>query len=536
MNRADIRQAIYDQIDWQPDTSEQAQSKVNRFINRSYLQLALDAPFLFFEDKEHFRTQPSVVSNKTITNDGLTQTAESGAGDSTEGVEHPGLVWERSYSITAAYAPTGDDASITEWPLDPEAYAGVVPHPWDSRWLEITDSTGQVHRRRIRHVWWKRTPSSPPVNTHTDYITLDRPLDLRSLATDASEYTKLEYRIYTQSYYLPADTIEVRSLRTYDDSRREPISLIYTEEAEEQWWDDIQGTSASGSPRKAFRTDYFQLPTPTFKPVVSDVGGSWDDADQQPIGTFQFFYTICWGTKDTTRTSVGDIANINTVHRFPRFESAPSPLSDFVTLSDVGRNVEVQLPNFGAKFGFAHDSSNNLEKGKSGFWKRIYARRTDTVRSDTSTQAQIGDSADFFLIGRTSGEDESFTFSGQLINSNEPYRQSNGYSGIQLSPLPDSAYDVDVRYLRKPQPMNHDQAVPRIPPEAIDVLIQKSLILLYESLGNPELSVMAQTKYQQSLVTLTKRYGSFPTGVFRKRLGRSRGYGRRGYRFLVEER
>jgi|TARA_R100000084_G_scaffold21758_1_gene7544 hypothetical protein len=536
MNRADIRQAIYDQIDWQPDTSEQAQAKVDRFINRAYLQLALDAPFLFFEDKEYFRTQPTVTSVKTITNDGLTQTAESGAGDSSEGVEHPGLVWERSYSITAAYAPTGDDASITEWPLDPEGYAGVVPHPWDGRWLEITDSTGQVHRRRIRHVWWKRTPSSPPVDTHTDYITLDRPLDLRSLATDASEYTKLDYRIYTQSYYLPADTIEVRSLRTYDDTRREPISLIYTEEAEEQWWDDIQGTSAAGSPRKAFRTDFFQMPTPTFQPTVSITQDGWDDADQQPFGGFEFFYTICWGTKDIDRTSIGDIALSGKVHRFPRFESAPSPVSPLAIVDSATQSIEVQLPNFGAKFGFAHDSSNNIEKGKSGFWKRIYARRVNTNRAIKTSQAQIGDSSDFFFVGATSGSDETFLFNGQLINSNEPYRQTHGYSGIQLSPMPDAEYDVDVRYLRKPQPLNHDQAVPRIPPEAIDVIVQKTLATLYESLGSPELSVMAQTKYQASLVTLSKRYGSLPTGVFRKRLGRSRGHGRRGYRFLVEER
>lgn len=535
MNRADIRQAIYDQIDWQPDTSEQAEAKVNRFINRAYLQLALDAPFLFFEDKEHFRTQPTVTSVKTITNDGLTQTAESGSGDSSEGVEHPGLVWERSYSITAAYAPTGDDASITEWPRDPESYAGVVPHPWDGRWLEITDSTGQVHRRRIRHVWWKRTPSSPPVDTHTDYITLDRPLDLRSFSTDSSEYTKLDYRIYTQSYYLPADTIEVRSLRTYDDTRREPISLIYTEEAEEQWWDDIQGTSAAGSPRKAFRTDFFQMPTPTYKPITSVGSGTWSDKDLQPFGTFEFFYTICWGTKDVTRTAIGDIAAAGEANRFPRFESAPSPISDPVTVTSSTEQVNITLPNFGAKFGFGHDSVNNIEKDKSGFWKRIYARRTDTADSGT-TRAKLGDSADFFFVGVTSGSDQSFSYSGQLLNNSEPYRQTNGYSGIQLSPMPDAEYDVDVRYLRKPQPLNHDQAVPRVPPEAMDVILHSTLTLLYESLGNSELSMVSQAKYQQSLVTLTKRYGSLPTGVFRKRLGRSRGYGRRGYRFLVEER
>ena len=525
MNRADIRQAIFDQIDWQPETSQQAEDKINRFINRSYLQLALEAPFLFFEDKEHFRTQPSVATNAAIANDGLTQTVESPSDDSTLGAEAPGMVWERSYTISSG-TPSGVDAAIVEWDLDPEAYKDAdIPHPWDSRWIEITDSTGQVHRRRIRHLWWDETST-----VHTDYMTLDYPLDIRTSAAAAAEYTKLNYRIYTQSYYLPADTIEVRSLRIYSEQRREPISLIYTDEAEEQWWDDIQGTSASGTPRKAFRTEFFQLPTPTLKPVTSLASGTWSDTFQQPLGTFEFFYTICWGTKDPTRTVLG-----SDTFRLPRFESAPSPISEPIALDTTSSVIQIELPDFGAKFGFAQDSSNNLEKDKSGFWKRIYARRTDTSRSDTSSQALMGDSSDFFYIGQKEAAG-AFTFQGGLLNASEPHRAVHGYSGIQLSPLPDTAYDVDVRYLRKPQPLSHDQAVPRLPPEAMDVLIQKALILIYESLGSPELSVMSQTKYQLSLVTLSKRYGSFPTGVFRKRLGRSRGHSQRGYRFLIEER
>ena len=519
MNRADIRQAIYDQIDWQPDTSEQAEDKVNRFINRSYQQLALEAPFLFFEDKAHFRTQPSAVTNTTITNDGLTQSSSAS-------VQSPGIVWERSYAISAG-TPSGDDASIVEWDLDPTAYVtDGTPHPWDGRWLEITGSDGQVHRRRIRRIWYVETS-----NTHTDYITLDRPLDLLTNAVASTEYTKLDYRIFTQSYYLPADTIEVRSLRIYNEQRREPISLIYTEEAEEQWWDDIQGTSASGAPRKAFRTEFFQLPSPVMQPKTSVTSGTWSDDYKQPLGTFEFIYTICWGAKDPAHTTIG-----SKTFRLPRWESSPSPISEAKVVATTSEVISVETADVGALFGFTNDGGSELEHGKSGFWKRIYARRVGTTRSDTSTQAQVGDSSDFFFVGFSSGTETDFEFNGELLNANEPYRDTHGYSGIQLSPLPDSAYDVDIRYLRKPHPLTHDQAVPRLPPESVDVLVQKSLILIYESLGSHELSVMAQTRYQQSLVTLSKRYGSFPTGVFRKRLGRSRGYGRRGYRFLVEER
>jgi len=49
MNLSDIRQAIFDQVDWQPDTATTTVERVNRFINRAYNQIAQDAPYLFFE-------------------------------------------------------------------------------------------------------------------------------------------------------------------------------------------------------------------------------------------------------------------------------------------------------------------------------------------------------------------------------------------------------------------------------------------------------------------------------------------------------
>ena len=527
MNRADIRQAVFDQIDWQPDTSSDYKNKLNRFINRAYQQLVLDVPFLFFEDKAHFRTQIDISANTGITNDGVTQVTSS--------INTSGLVWSRSYIINGG-VPGGVDASIVEWDLDPFTYVTKeVPHPWDGRWVEITDSTGRVHRRRIRRLWYTED-TQVGLGTHIDYFSLDKPLDLREFASVSSEYTQLDYRIYTHSYYLPSDTIEVRSLRIWSEERREPISLIYTGEAEDQWWDDIQGTSSSGTPRKAFRTDYFQLPSPVLKPEVETRKSlsSWDDKYSQPQGTFEFFYTICWGALDRARVVTSNLSDVSE-HRRPRWESAPSPLSGQVVLSSPVEDIRITLPNIGAPYGFAPDDGE-IEDGKSGYWKRIYARRVVSDRTATSTQAIVGDPEDYFLVGWQKGSSTNFTFNGNLINFDEPWRDIHGYSGLQLSPLPDKAYDVDIRYLRKPHPLNTDQAVPRIPPEAIEVLVQKTVVLVYESLSNHELLPLSMQKYERMLVTISKRYGSLPSGVFRKRLGRAEGRGRRGHRFLIEER
>jgi len=53
---------MFAQADWAPTQSPEATSRVNGFINRAYNQLALEAPFLFFESKVHLATEPDVES------------------------------------------------------------------------------------------------------------------------------------------------------------------------------------------------------------------------------------------------------------------------------------------------------------------------------------------------------------------------------------------------------------------------------------------------------------------------------------------
>mgnify|MGYP003681145482 FL=1 len=60
MNLKEIRNAMFAQADWSPDQSPEAASRVNGFINRAYNQLALEAPFLFFETEAKIATEPDV--------------------------------------------------------------------------------------------------------------------------------------------------------------------------------------------------------------------------------------------------------------------------------------------------------------------------------------------------------------------------------------------------------------------------------------------------------------------------------------------
>ena len=58
MNLKDIRDAIFSQADWAPTQSTDAKNRVDTFINRAYMQMSEEAPFLFFEQTIPFATMP----------------------------------------------------------------------------------------------------------------------------------------------------------------------------------------------------------------------------------------------------------------------------------------------------------------------------------------------------------------------------------------------------------------------------------------------------------------------------------------------
>ena len=67
MNLSDIRDRVFSQVDWAPTQSVDAIARVDAFINRAYYQLAIDAPFLFFQDQLLLATQADVVPQAVYT-------------------------------------------------------------------------------------------------------------------------------------------------------------------------------------------------------------------------------------------------------------------------------------------------------------------------------------------------------------------------------------------------------------------------------------------------------------------------------------
>ena len=76
-----------------------------------------------------------------------------------------------------------------------------------------------------------------------------------------------------------------------------------------------------------------------------------------------------------------------------------------------------------------------------------------------------------------------------------------------MYPQPNDRYEIDVRCVRRPKKLEHSQDVPVVHAEAVDLIVQRALVYLYESMGNPEGAQIAQMRYDRQLFTLSKRYG-----------------------------
>jgi|7_EtaG_2_1085326.scaffolds.fasta_scaffold00204_7 hypothetical protein len=529
MNKGEIRTRILEQVDWQPDQSTSFTRKVDNLINRAYEQISLEAPFLFFEDECHIATQAD-AKNGSHTSDLLNVNT----------TDH--YVLERTLPLgtTPASLPTG----WTAWTYSYESKSGETGTDlgtWDGRMIELELSDGTVHRRQIREIWDEQKQDT----TWVERITIDRHWPNR---TD----TGMKYRIYTPQYELPGDVIELRSARIYGDTHYD-LRVQTQTDMERFDYVDYRGEQA-GRPVSIFRGKHFQVDAPQMKPSAQlQGGGSWVGPD--PAGEFEYCFTYVWGLRDENLTrnpgAMGSRDDVSTLKE-PKWESSPSPTSAPINNQrgiTGAEAVQLTLPNVDHLTNFYNevDGSGNIvapiRRTRSGLRKRIYVRRASsgTIASALGASSKVDefdsnrtsfdrDSANsvvvptgrvFYLLAEVEGHTETYTHDGKDIpDYYTRLKNTHGYQTIRFHPMPDARYVVDCRTLRRPQLLDHDQDAPRIPEEACEALIQKTLSLFYEIQGNAELSSLAVSKYTSQLTTLTKRYGMIPRHRPRKKFAR----------------
>lgn len=544
MNRKEIREAIFAEADWAPDESSEAVDRVNGFINRAYLQIALEAPFLVFEGTHTLFTQPDALPSDDSDTIEMVDEDPDAAGT----VGNP---WVFRTSLAAA------NPNCTEWATD---------RSWDGRHIEIIDADGVRHENVIQSVW-KQTHQ---LLDHY-HFSLQKPWPFEEFGTGP-----FEWRVFTPDYYLPSTVIEVRNARArYTDQAWSGIEMIDQAEAERRGFTEDGGDEGS-SPQYMFRRDHFQLPGLNIAPE-SVTNTLWEESElfqwigPEPVGEFEYCVTLAWGKRDAVQQSPGislwsgengayteDSAESTSVAskwaanrmREPLFESAPSPVVAVTVPAPTEANggapaVLLRVPNIEYMLGMMLTGDNNgaafrrISASHSGWHVRFYRRRKS---QDFTHYSDFGDTVlgaaiaglgmidirdDFFLLAEMRVDEFNlgvFVDNGQIIpDLRHPLRDIHGYAGIRLWPPPDGRYEIELRTITRPDKLSSDQDVPRLQPDAMPLLINKVLVTLYKHLKDFTASASAAAEYEQQLKTLKNRYGNMrPASQPRyKRLARS---------------
>ena len=460
----------------------------------------MDAPFLFFQDQLKIITIADTIPQTTP--------ASLSVPDKI-GVTADPWVLKRSLSTTEAGVIDWDETGL-----------------WRGRMLEVTAPDGQVHRHRIRDIWEQ---------ADYQFVSLHRPWHN---VTDVA----MSYRFYTSDYSLPNDVMEVHSLRLAKTNQNWPLDIIGELEAEKLSLSDAPSQVSSGVPRVAWRREHRKMVAdPTYTPPVALVnigGGGFDWIGPEPTGTFSYAFTYYWGIRDSedqTWGPAGDVRTSTTAFRTPLWESAPSPISAEIVVPDtdtpsVGRLARVTTPNTSQMMGF--NETGSIRLNRTGIRKRIYRRR-HTVTSvnytsslpNAETNGAIIEAPDkYFLIADIEGHTVLWDDTGIAVPDYQaPLRETHGYETLTMYPRPDQRYEIEVRCLRRPAVLVDDEDTPSLHYDATEVLIWRTLILLYESMGNPGLADRATAYYNQHLKKLTDRYSDlrYPEEPLLRRPGRS---------------
>jgi len=338
MNLGELRNAIFAQSDWAPKKSEEAKTRLNEFINRAYQQLALEAPFLFFQSELEFATQEQVISNDEVTDaagvmldrlicvdenhDGnFTPTARAAEATATDPTKYFGNPWVWKLNLE------GDSTAWSSF----VSQGGVIPPTdgsWDGRRIDIfLEAGGKTvwSQNRIRTIWKIEKHVEGNITEKQYYFSLWKPVPIQKqkFTVEPDQIGPFKYRIYTDRYYLPDDFIQAQDFlcqgkdSAEDTPRQNMIDVVFQYTADSYALDD-QFRTIKGRPYKAFRREHFQLPAPNTAPVAEHWELVEDDtaplevlhdnfywSGPEPAGEFSYIVTYTWGKRDIAFSNPG---------------------------------------------------------------------------------------------------------------------------------------------------------------------------------------------------------------------------------------
>jgi hypothetical protein len=415
----DIYALVMARRNWQPKASNTV-TKIKQTFANALSALATCVEGAMVEDK--YRT----ILYKTIDS-------------SIEGIEINATVDPLVLKITR----TGGLGLLTWVPM--------MDGTWDgSMWLEITttrtvDGTSEtVYETRQTLDWWSVLTNAGT----THYVSIDRPWPN---TTD----TALAFRIYQKLVWLPSEVISLvrENSLVFSDQIRSTTRLTITSHADT--YDVVQPVAmTAGRPTMIFKDDTYIEQAPSVAPtVVAATTGlgvpvPWVGPVQE--GTFEFYYTICWG-KMSSRWQQAKNGTSDCL-----FESHPSPISSaFSNTTYPGQAVTITVTNPDQMRGFA--DASKLSYGHSGRFIRLYVRRTALRTAGLGSYNHVeADSVPYLLTEfNATTASSTFTWDGSVVPEfTRRMKFTSGlYSALGVYPVADRQYEVAARVQYTPPDM-----------------------------------------------------------------------------------
>jgi len=577
LNLKDIRNALFSQTDWAPTQSTEAVARVNGFINRAYNDVCLEAPFLFFESEVKFATQVDAVP--TIPTDTISVSVLDTTAPMEANAENP-WVFEQDVNVGTANALVWEtDRSWDGRTLEVEVTDAATNRTTTYRntiravWKKALKGGGARYRLSVVTPWPYQKFGKGPFNyrIYSDkYYLPDDVIQVRSI------------RLWHQNRNWPMDVIGQEEAEEYSfaDSPRVvshglPRTVFRREH--KQIPGPAVAPDAALSPNSQVYRWIGPEPAGTFEYVITYCWGKRDIQFRNPTMGYHLGYADSWeNDQEPFEGSLSDLGRPikSSQNRFrePLWESAPSPVSAQVVVAPppdqavATASVKIVLPNIEYMQGFLSTGSQLTTAGlqtflrqnfrESGWHVRIYRRRvaanftnyffmktiapTAPGREDGGAEIAGLQKLDlptaFFLLAEFRIDDNNqgiFYDDGRITpDYHRRLRDTHGYQAIKMYPYPDQRYEVDVRCVRRPYKLVDDQDAPLVHAEAVDLIIHRALMFLYENMGSPQMAQLAKSRYDENLFTLSKRYGDLrpPQVPVLRRFSRAKtSYGQRGH-------
>lgn len=457
MNLKEIRDSVFARADWAPTTSPEAVTRVNRFINDAYMELAEDAPYLFSRSMS-IRTVPVFESQSD-----------------TDTLEVYGLdLWVMKTALPSS--------GLTHWQ---SKIAGAL--------IELTTSDGTVYYNRVREVW------VATVFSFNYYI-----ISLLYPWGGADTDTDIRYRIYYDRYPMPHDFMALQSVRVLGSTANPPMTVIGADEAESAGYKS-PGLSSSGKPVSVFDAGFEQLlPTPKYTPATVTTATPWTP---QSAGTFSYAYCLAIGANSTYDSVAGPVDGGTSARRNTyRFISAPSPVGAEVTAVFNTTSIDVTLPDIDNILGFDANTPP-VRAGRTGVRVLLFRRRHTVVgpgivqAAGPNQKSNIWTDAGYYFFGDYDPSTTSVVSDiGEVIpDAFFPMPDAQGQRCISFYPTPNDAYQIAIRYNFYPRRLVDDLDVPAIPTGLTSALIESVLSKLLEFEKDYVGSARAESKYNARL-------------------------------------